>query len=88
MTPTIETVNRLAGAWAELVWAVAWQSAILVGLFAVVASRLRSSSPGLRYWFWQIAAIKLLVMSATIDGARVALSGAAVTVRPPVRTAV
>ena len=62
MTTVVETFNRLAAAWAELDWAVTWQSTLLVGVLAVVALALRRSSPGLRYWIWQIAAIKLLVM--------------------------
>jgi beta-lactamase regulating signal transducer with metallopeptidase domain len=62
MTPDIEALNRLARAWMGLAWAVAWQSTLLVGVFALVALGMRRSSPSLRYWFWQIAAIKLLVM--------------------------
>ena len=62
MTLVIGTLNRLAGAWAGLAWAVAWQSTLLVGVFALAALGLRRSSPSLRYWLWQIAAIKLLVM--------------------------
>jgi hypothetical protein len=62
MTWVIKTFNRLAVAWAGPAWAVAWQSTLMVGVFALVALGLRRSSPGLRYWLWQIAAIKLLVM--------------------------
>lgn len=62
MNPAIESLNRLAAAWAGLAWAVAWQSTLLVGLCAIVAHSLRRSSPALRYWLWQIAAIKLLAM--------------------------
>jgi beta-lactamase regulating signal transducer with metallopeptidase domain len=62
MTPAVEIWNRLANAWAGLAWAVTWQSAILVGLFALVAAGLRRASPGLRYGLWQVAAIKLLLM--------------------------
>jgi hypothetical protein len=62
VTPIIETLNGLAGAWAGLAWAVVWQSTLLVGVFALVALGLRRSSPSLRYWLWQIAAIKILVM--------------------------
>ncbi len=62
MNPSIETLNALARAWTGLVWAVAWQSTLLVGVFALVALGMRRSSPSLRYWVWQIAAIKLLVM--------------------------
>jgi hypothetical protein len=62
MTPDIEALNGLARAWMGLVWAVMWQSTLLVGVFALVALGMRRSSPSLRYWFWQIAAIKLLLM--------------------------
>jgi beta-lactamase regulating signal transducer with metallopeptidase domain len=62
MTSVFEGFNRLAATWAELVWAVTWQSTFLVGVLAVVVLALRRSSPGLRYWIWQIAAIKLLLM--------------------------
>ena len=34
MTPFIEALNRLARAWAGLVWAVTWQSTLLVAVFA------------------------------------------------------
>jgi hypothetical protein len=62
MSGTIEAVNRMAGAWADLAWAVSWQGALLVAAFALVALGMRHSSPGLRYGLWQLAAIKLLVM--------------------------
>lgn len=62
MNPAIETLNRLAGTWVGLAWAVAWQSTLLVGLCAIIEKGLRRSSPALRYWLWQIAAIKLLAM--------------------------
>lgn len=62
MSPVIDLLNRLAGAWASLAWAIAWQSSLLVGVFALVALGMRRSPPGLRYWLWQIAAIMLLVM--------------------------
>jgi hypothetical protein len=48
VTPIIETLNGLAGAWAGLAWAVVWQSTLLVGVFALVALGLRRSSPSLR----------------------------------------
>jgi beta-lactamase regulating signal transducer with metallopeptidase domain len=62
MAAIIESINRWSGAWAGLAWAVTWQSAVLVGLAAVVALLLRRSSPGLRFWLWQIVAIKVLLM--------------------------
>ena len=39
-----------------------WQSTLLVALAALVAWLLRRSSPVVRYWLWQIVAIKLLLM--------------------------
>jgi bla regulator protein blaR1 len=62
MTPFIESLNHLAEAWARLIWAVTWQSTLLVVVFAMATLAMRRSSPSLRYWAWQIAAIKLLVM--------------------------
>ncbi len=62
MAQTVEIINRWSGVWTGLAWAVTWQSAVLVGLAAVVAVFLRRSSPGLRYWLWQIVAIKVLLM--------------------------
>jgi hypothetical protein len=62
MSDLIAALNGVARGWAALAWAVTWQSALLVGVFALVSLAMRRSSPGLRYWLWQIAAIKLLVM--------------------------
>jgi BlaR1 peptidase M56 len=62
MTAFIASVNRVAEAWAQVIWVVTWQSTLLVAVFAIVALGMRRSSPSLRYWVWQIAAIKLLVM--------------------------
>ncbi len=42
--------------------AVLWQSVVLVALAALIAWFLRRSSPVVRYWLWQIVAIKLLLM--------------------------
>jgi len=62
MNPAIKALNNLAIAWAEVVWAVSWQALLIVGGFAIVAWIIRRSSPSLRSWLWQIAAIKLLIM--------------------------
>lgn len=55
-------LNVWSEAWANLAWAVFWQSTLLIGLIALLALLLRRSSPTVRYWLWQIVAIKLLVM--------------------------
>src|SRR5262245_29700204 len=63
MSAFLETLNAVAAGWTERIWAVVWQSTILVivvGLVAVIL--LRRSPPALRYWVWQILAIKILLM--------------------------
>lgn len=64
MTRLIEILNSVSGAWGDLMLAVLWQSTLLAGLFALAAWMLRRSSPAVRYWLWQILAIKLLLMPA------------------------
>jgi hypothetical protein len=41
---------------------IVWQSALLAGMVAGVCWLLRRSTPALRYWCWQIVALKLLLM--------------------------
>ncbi len=44
-------------------WAVAWQSAILAAAVAILAGLfLGRAPPSIRYWVWQILALKLLLM--------------------------
>jgi len=60
--PITDHLNALASAWTGLVGAVVWQSTLLAGLVALAARLARRSSPALRYWLWQVVAIKLLLM--------------------------
>lgn len=62
MPSVVESLNRISENWAELTWAVLWQSTLLVGVVAVISILLGRSSPVVRYWLWQIVAIKLLLM--------------------------
>ena len=62
MLGIIETLNRWAAGWSTGMASILWQSTVLVILAAVVAWCLRRSSPVVRYWLWQIVAIKLLLM--------------------------
>jgi beta-lactamase regulating signal transducer with metallopeptidase domain len=62
MQTTILTINNWAQGWLGIMGAVLWQSALLVVLAASIAWCLRRSSPTVRYWLWQIVAIKLLLM--------------------------
>jgi beta-lactamase regulating signal transducer with metallopeptidase domain len=56
------TVNRWAETWLNTMTAVLWQSVLLAVLAILLAWCLRRSSPVVRYWLWQIVAIKLLLM--------------------------
>jgi beta-lactamase regulating signal transducer with metallopeptidase domain len=62
MIATAETLNRFAETWAGFVGGMLWQSTILALVVAAVCLRLRDSSPGIRYWLWQIVALKLLIL--------------------------
>ncbi len=62
MLPMIPAMNDWAEGWLRMTWAVVWQLALLVAVATLVAWLLRRSSPVVRYWLWQIVAIKLLLM--------------------------
>ncbi len=62
MTDTILHLNQWSAIWAGLMWAVLWQSTLLIVVVALIARLLRRGSPVVRYWLWQIVAIKLLLM--------------------------
>lgn len=63
MTTLIRALNGLASRWAEIAWAVSWQAVVVLAAAAVVARLMRRSPPALRYWLWQVAAAKLLLMT-------------------------
>lgn len=62
MHPRIELLNELAAQGAALTVAVLWQSTIVAALVWMLTRALWRSSPAVRYWLWQLVAIKLLVM--------------------------
>ncbi|HUG89864.1 MAG TPA: M56 family metallopeptidase [Planctomycetaceae bacterium] len=62
MNSAIEQLNAAGDAWTGLMLAVLWQSTVLAVVIALAALAARRSSPAVRYWLWQILAIKLLVM--------------------------
>jgi len=62
MATIAESLNHLSATWAGLILAAIWQSTFLAILIALVASRLKTASPGVRYWLWQIVAFKLLIV--------------------------
>ncbi len=62
MWSLVEVLNRMSESWAGLAWAVVWQATLLAIFVAILARRLARSSPTLRYWIWQVVALKMLVM--------------------------
>src|SRR5262245_28543952 len=62
MSQFITSLNSVSTAWFNLAVAVLWQSAALAGIAALVAFVLRRCAPAVRYWIWQVVAIKLLLM--------------------------
>ena len=62
MHGVVDALNRLGAGWTTLVVAAVWQSTLVALLVATLAFGLRRSSPAVRYWLWQIVAIKLLVL--------------------------
>lgn len=62
MLTMLQTVDGWAEGWLKVMGAFLWQSTLLVALAALVAWCLRRSSPVVRYWLWQIVAVKLLLM--------------------------
>ena len=55
--------NVAAEFWGDRMWAVLWQSTFFAAVVALACVLfLRRTSPAVRYWVWQIVAIKLLVM--------------------------
>src|SRR5215471_2051268 len=63
MQAIAEPLNAVSQIWADRMWAVLWQSTIVIIAVALLAAvALRHSSPAIRYWIWQLLAIKMLLM--------------------------
>ncbi len=62
MLGAIEWLNHWGAAWTTLVGVALWQSTLVACVVGIVALALRRSSPAVRYWLWQLVAIKLLVV--------------------------
>ena len=62
MLPMISAMNDWAEGWLRIMWAVVWQLALVAVIATLIAWLLRRSSPVVRYWLWQIVAVKLLLM--------------------------
>jgi bla regulator protein blaR1 len=58
----VQELNEWSMSATALAAAILWQSALLASLVAGVCWLLRRSTPALRYWCWQIVALKLVLM--------------------------
>jgi beta-lactamase regulating signal transducer with metallopeptidase domain len=56
------SLNPISEIWASLIVAAVWQSTLLALFIALVTSRLKQASPVIRYWLWQVVALKLLII--------------------------
>src|SRR5262249_43921346 len=59
---SVHTFNDWSASVTALAVAILWQSALLAGLVAGVCGLMKRAAPALRYWCWQIVALKLLLM--------------------------
>jgi beta-lactamase regulating signal transducer with metallopeptidase domain len=57
-----DSINPVSEIWARLIVAAVWQSTVLALFIAIVTSRLKQASPAVRYWLWQVVALKLLIV--------------------------
>jgi beta-lactamase regulating signal transducer with metallopeptidase domain len=62
MVAMIETLDRWAAGWLKVMGAAFWQAVLLICVATIIVWLLKRSSPVVRYWVWQIVAIKLLLM--------------------------
>jgi Zn-dependent protease with chaperone function len=58
----VEMLNAGSTVWLDRMVAAVCQSTLLALLVAGLAGLLRRAAPGLRYWLWQLVAVKLLLM--------------------------
>lgn len=61
MHALVPSLNAWSASWSQFMLAVLWQSTLLAAAVAVIAWLARRASPTVRYWLWQIVAIKLLL---------------------------
>jgi beta-lactamase regulating signal transducer with metallopeptidase domain len=63
MSSVADAISAWSHAWLATMWAVAWQSCVLVALAAVAVTLvLRTAPPSHRFWMWQVVAMKLLIL--------------------------
>jgi beta-lactamase regulating signal transducer with metallopeptidase domain len=59
---SVETFNSWSMSTTGVAVAILWQSAVLAAIVGGVCWLLKRASPAVRYWCWQIVALKLLLM--------------------------
>jgi len=58
----VETINRYAGLWLDWQWSMLWQTAVLVGVVALIDRLVRRWAwPQLRYALWLLVLLKLML---------------------------
>jgi beta-lactamase regulating signal transducer with metallopeptidase domain len=62
MFAVVDLLNRWGDALTALAAVALWQATLVAIIVALVAWALRRSSPAVRYWLWQLVAIKLLLL--------------------------
>ena len=62
MNAKTEAVDAIAAHWADGMWPIIWQSALLAGIILVVTLAVRRLSPAVRFWLWMLVPMRLLVM--------------------------
>ncbi len=62
MNQFFELSNAWSAFWIDRTATFLWQSTVLVLLVAVATQLLRKTSPAVRFWLWQIVALKLLLL--------------------------
>jgi beta-lactamase regulating signal transducer with metallopeptidase domain len=62
MTNVITYINDFSSSWFDAMWAVIWQSTLLVIAVSAVLLVWRGLPPALRCWAWRIVAVKFLVL--------------------------
>ncbi len=61
MFTSIEFANELSTRWAEGIWPIVWQSAILAAAIFLLTRQL-VKAPAIRFWLWMLVPLRMLVM--------------------------
>jgi beta-lactamase regulating signal transducer with metallopeptidase domain len=62
MAAVVDLLNRWGAVWTGLAGLALWQATVVAVVVGLIALALRRASPAVRYWLWQLVAIKLLLL--------------------------